>query len=364
MTEVLKKQARLDYTTAPSPTKLKRTPQGGLLLDCAPTRCGVLTYTYPDGTKVRELRHPDEVFRADSLESLAGAPVTVLHPTVPVTGENWNSLAKGHIGDDPHPDGMFVAAKARIQDSGTTQKVLNRELCEMSCGYDADVVMESGEYNGERYDAIQRNIRYNHVALGPKNWGRAGNDVGLRMDAASYTLIVDHLDAKDGGDTVTFDASQFVARADHDKLVGEKDAKIAQLETQLSAATKRADSAEQLAAPANLDKLVTERLAIVDTARGVLGKEFKADGKSAHEIRLEVVKKARPSLKLDGASESYVEGVFAGIASAESAATASHAQVAKTVETQRTDAGETQDKVGSAYSNMIKDLHGQFKENK
>jgi hypothetical protein len=34
------------------------------------------------------------------------------------------------------------------------------------------------------YDRVQRRIRYNHAALGPPGWGRAGADVSLRLDAA------------------------------------------------------------------------------------------------------------------------------------------------------------------------------------
>jgi hypothetical protein len=37
--------------------------------------------------------------------------------------------------------------------------------------------------NGEAYDAIQRDIIVNHVAIGPKGWGRAGPDCAIRTDS-------------------------------------------------------------------------------------------------------------------------------------------------------------------------------------
>src|SRR5690606_20498946 len=39
---------------------------------------------------------------------------------------------------------------------------------------------------GEKYDRVQRRIRYNHVAIVPE--GRAGEAVALRMDAAGNTI--------------------------------------------------------------------------------------------------------------------------------------------------------------------------------
>jgi len=371
VSEILKKQRRLDIQTAPVDMKLQRTPQGGLMARATPTRCGVLEYTYPGGKKVRELRHPDEVFRSDSLESLRGAPITVGHPNVPVDAANWQTLAKGHVGDDVHQDGKFVAAKVRIQDAATVERCIDAtrpdRLVEMSCGYDADVEFTPGVWQGERYDAVQRNIRYNHVALGPRNWGRAGNEVGLRLDAQEgseditpYTYLVNHIDQADPAAPVTvLDAKDFVSKADHEKALGVKESKIAELEAKLASQTKRADSAEAQIAPAALDVLVAERQSIVDTARSVIGKEFKADGKSAHAIRLEVVTKARPSMKFDGKSEAYVAGVFETLAASEAAATASHEKVS-TAKTDSTSA----DKVGTAFDGMIKDLHGQFQENK
>lgn len=379
MSVILKKQRRLDIQTAPVSLKLQRTPQGGLLASATPTRCGVLTYTYPGGRKVRELRHPDEVFRSDSLESLRGAPITVGHPDVPVDASNWSELSKGHVGDDVHQDGLLVAAKVRVQDAKTVERCIDAaradRLVEMSCGYDADVEFTPGTWNGEEYDAVQRNIRYNHVALGPRNWGRAGNAVGLKLDgesgieiASPYTYLVNHIDQADGAtpkqDSLTFDAKDFVKRAEHDAEVAKRDSRIAELESQVAKQTKRADSAEAQVAPAALDALVAERQSIVDTARSVCGKDFKADGKSAHEIRLEALKTARPTLKLDGKSEAYVAGAFESLRKDEAAAEASHGQVAETVNAQRADAAvDEESPADKARREMVKRNQTMFQTN-
>ncbi|SCU95521.1 conserved hypothetical protein [Cupriavidus necator] len=52
---------------------------------------------------------------------------------------------------------------------------------DLSCGYTLTLDETPGECNGRRYDAVQRNIRYNHLAL--VRAGRAGN-ARLNLDAA------------------------------------------------------------------------------------------------------------------------------------------------------------------------------------
>ena len=49
------------------------------------------------------------------------------------------------------------------------------EKCELSIGYDCEIHKESGEYAGQPYDFVQRNIKIQHVAL--VECGRAGADV-------------------------------------------------------------------------------------------------------------------------------------------------------------------------------------------
>jgi hypothetical protein len=166
----------------------RRTPQGGLIVPANLTRTGVFTYDYADGTRVRELRHPDEVFKADSLDSLTQAPLTVLHPSTEVTPATWKQVSVGHVDGTPKPEGQFVAADLRIQDGDTISKVDAKSLTELSCGYRCTVVPGQGEWNGEKYDARQTNIVYNHVAIGPKDWGRAGNSVKIRTDGSPVWL--------------------------------------------------------------------------------------------------------------------------------------------------------------------------------
>lgn len=169
----------------------RKTPQGGLIARANFTRTGVFKYTQPDGTIRRELRHPDEVFAKESLDTLAHAPLTIDHPDR-VTPDNYREVTYGHAGHAPHRAGKFVQGDLLVQDADAIKKADTGKLQELSCGYECQLDPTPGEYEGEPYDAVQRNIRYNHVALGPPGWGRAGPEVRLHLDSgASISLAGD-----------------------------------------------------------------------------------------------------------------------------------------------------------------------------
>ena len=53
-------------------------------------------------------------------------------------------------------------------------------LKELSLGYNLTLDETPGEWNGQHYDAIQRDIRINHLALGRE--ARAGEQARLNID--------------------------------------------------------------------------------------------------------------------------------------------------------------------------------------
>lgn len=188
MTDPLLNVRRYD-TAGIEASSVERTPQGGLRIPARLTRTGVLEYRLTDGTMRREYRPADEVFRDYSMRTLEDAPVTHLHPLEGrITVDNHSLLSKGHV-RDIRADGDFVVATVVAQDSVVVGLVEQRSLVELSCGYDADLDATPGVTpDGDPYDVVQRNIRYNHVALLPEGHGRAGPDVRLRLDAAGHQL--------------------------------------------------------------------------------------------------------------------------------------------------------------------------------
>jgi hypothetical protein len=294
--------------------KVEDTPQGGILVPAYVTRTGVFEYTRTDGTKVRELRHPEDVFSKDSLASLRGAPVTVGHPNDAVRADNWRTLAVGTTERVKVKDAKFVSARLRVQDSSTVAAVKRGDLVECSMGYSTTVVEEAGTYEGEPYDCRQTDILYNHVALGPKDWGRAGPEVRLQLDSP-YTegmkVATSRQDNAAVAVPVTPPAPVVVAgvsQAEHDRVLGELEAARAALAS-AKAAVPTAEA---------LDSLVSQRQVLHDSARGVLGTAWnakRADGKSKteREIMVEVCTSAIPAFKADGKSDEYVRGVFDGV---------------------------------------------------
>lgn len=173
------------YDLARFSPKTTRTPQGFLKAPAFFTRAGIFEYQRADGTKVRELRPEDEVFHADSLGTLSSAPLVKDHPQEGmVTPENAKQLAIGWAGEQIERKDSMVSGYVTVMDADTISDVQSGKLREISMGYRCQIDKEEGEHPVfGRYDQIQRNIRYNHVALGGINWGRAGTEVGLRLDS-------------------------------------------------------------------------------------------------------------------------------------------------------------------------------------
>lgn len=179
---------RTDFGTV---TGMKRTPQGGLRVDARLTKAGVLRYRDVNGNEWGELRPAEEVFRPDSLQTLADAPVTVNHPPGLITAENWKQHSKGHVAETPTREEEYVAAPIVVQDAEAVAAIERGDLHDVSAGYTCDIDPTPGVFEGVPYQQVQRNVRYNHAALLPEGAGRAGADVCLRLDGSGVQLRED-----------------------------------------------------------------------------------------------------------------------------------------------------------------------------
>ena len=169
-----------------------RTDEGYYLVEGYVARPGVLEYLQADGSIRRELVLEEELHRADSLATLGRKPVTLEHPKEdgspillgPETiGEHEAGDVDGQIEVEDFNGFVKVKMAVRRQDAVAAVESGIREL---SPGYQVDLEEVSGEHpEYGRFDAIQRNRRYNHVAI--TRAGRAGADVALRTDSAVQT---------------------------------------------------------------------------------------------------------------------------------------------------------------------------------
>ena len=158
------------------------TDEGYIKANAIVTRTGVFLYKNPDGTIRKELRHPDEVFKAGSLDSMKMIPVTNGHPEERlVSAENAKRLAIGYTGETITQDGEFVLSNLMITDLASIKDVTERNRRELSLGYTVDLIQEEGSYNGQPYNFRQTNIKYNHLSIVDN--ARAGSEARIALDS-------------------------------------------------------------------------------------------------------------------------------------------------------------------------------------
>lgn len=169
-----------------------RLDNGFLRVDGIVARAGVYEYRREDGTIRRELRPPEEVGHPDSLASYDDAPLTVGHPRradgalEEVTASNVDKYGVGNVRGAAQFDGEFAAASMTVKAKRAIQRVDNGEQ-ELSPGYRIELEEKSGVHpKYGRYDAIQRRVRVNHVAIVDK--ARGGSAIRLRMDSADLVV--------------------------------------------------------------------------------------------------------------------------------------------------------------------------------
>lgn len=141
------------------------------------TSTGIFEYKEADGTVRRELRLPEEVFAPESLKSYKGKPIIITHDAGLITKDNVHDEGVGTILSEGIQDGNDVRADIIIHD---TDEMKRSGLKELSLGYNLDLDETPGVWNGQPYDAIQRNIRINHLALVFE--ARAGDQARLNID--------------------------------------------------------------------------------------------------------------------------------------------------------------------------------------
>lgn len=299
----------------------------------------------PEMEQVRVYRPEGEVFSRDAMRSFAHCPVTLDHPPVLVTNDNWRKYARGHIGDEIVRDGDTVRVPMVLMDSEAIQSVKDGK-CELSMGYTCDLKWEPGvTKSGEKYDAIQTNIRANHLAVVAAARGgpnlRIGDDEHKRGDQVmekqitvdGVPLTMSEVAAgvvqraiQSFNDKLTalqtqFDQYKSSAEAEKKKKEEEEETMkrdSVALQTQVAnkdaeiAALKKAVEDSKVSGP-KLDQMVRDREGIKAKAVVVLGDGAAAlSDKTNEEIRRAVVDHVLKD-KAKGWSDEYVQISFDSI---------------------------------------------------
>lgn len=155
------------------------TPEGFLIVPAVIAKKMILDY--PEYGRKEFIG--DAIFEKTFLDSANGCPVTLEHPErfgVPenVDKRNFSEHVVGIV-IDPVADKESGEVRANIKlfDADVISLVKSGIVRELSQGYVCELNFNTGEFNGEKYDAEQKNILLNHIAI-VKN-GRAGKNVTI-----------------------------------------------------------------------------------------------------------------------------------------------------------------------------------------
>jgi len=340
--------------------KPERTAAGFLRSDAFVTRIGVFRYLNADGSIRRELRLPEEVFSPESLATLDLVPVTREHPPTLVTDDNARDYQVGTTGQGAEQNDRFVKTTVQITDRETINDVDSNKRRDLSCGYTCDKEMTpgvtkgiQGVRDGVKYDLIQRNIRYNHVAT--TTHGRAGPEVAIprfdSMDDDIAFMVTDSVDDKRKSKPTTGASKMETIRidgVDHEvskqtaqafaKYVADGRTEKESLQKALDKEKARADAAEdalkaekkkvedteaklkEATDPKAVQDAVEARVKLVSDAMTVLraheadkdkdGKEINIAVMTDSEIRLTAIKGACSEFNADGHSDEYLKCRF------------------------------------------------------
>ncbi|TQE99490.1 MAG: DUF2213 domain-containing protein [Spiribacter salinus] len=323
MTEAL----RVDF--AEQPIRMTMTAEGYLTGEAYVARVGIQAYQDGMGGIRREYRPTSEVFDAASIASFRNKPITMGHPQERlVNSDNARRLSVGYIGENIRPDGDWLVMPLTITDGDTIAGIEDGSVVQLSGGYVAELDETPGEYDGQTYDAVQRSIRGNHVAIVKQ--GRAGDKARLNLDAADAVAVADTQakgDSKMSEKTVTVrvDGIEYSVPPEVERHMAKKDEALESVtkerddaKTEATTAQAKADAAkeelETYKASHNDEAIAAaakQRVSLERSATKVLGDDAKLDGKSDRDIKVEVVKAVHKNATLDDNTDAaYIDARY------------------------------------------------------
>ncbi|HDX0925518.1 TPA: DUF2213 domain-containing protein [Stenotrophomonas maltophilia] len=312
----------------------RRTADGYLVADVKVARTGVQDYLgselgRPDLPIVRLYRPPEEVFAQDAMRSYAYRPATVDHPTKMVDASTWKAVSAGQTGGEVVRDGEFVQVPLVLMDAAAIRSYESGKR-ELSMGYTAEIVFRDGVTpDGQPYDAVQTNLRMNHLALVDKARGGAQLRIGdggapgapdpgphhqkKEPTMSDKTILVDGLSVvtNDAGAQAIgklqqqlkdAQAAAGTADAAHKAAIDAKDAAVAKIEAERDALKAKVLS------DADLDQRVQQRGDLIAKAKAVHDADY--SGKTDAEVRKIAVVAKLGDAAVAGKADAYIEARF------------------------------------------------------
>lgn len=311
---------------------------GFLRVKAQATRAGVQDYPEWEQTHFRPLK---EVFATDSMNSLKHIPVTIMHPQArKVTSRNAKQVTVGFTTDKVMQvkagNQDFLQVEMMVTDAAAIEMIQEKKLTEVSAGYHAKLNKESGVYDGQNYNVVQTDIRYNHMAMLPPMTARAGSKAQIILDSKQKdSEIVFCLDIQDQNvkklekkgvkpmskiniNGVDFEVSEQVEQAFKAKTMNDSN-QLTQANSLLVEKQKEVDTLKgmcdslqkQLDKQPSLDDKVNEKISLVLRAKSLVKDPnvIVTDMKD-EDIYKTVIKERLPEIVLDSLSVDHLKGAF------------------------------------------------------
>ena len=137
-------------------------------------------------------RPEEELSSQDTIDSFKLMPLVDEHAMLGDEAAGFTPAERkgvqGVIGEDVYFDAPYLRGNIKVYSESAKGLVKSGTKRELSPGYRFKLDMTPGTFNGEAYDAIQREIRANHLALVTE--GRTGPDVSV-LDSAAHLCALD-----------------------------------------------------------------------------------------------------------------------------------------------------------------------------
>jgi hypothetical protein len=308
--------------------------EDGTFIAHAPiTSIGVYVYHRENGT-TNELRSYEEVFKTDSLKTLENLPITLHHPNDKITKENQEQYEVGRIiGNISHYDNdPRVYADLHITNKAAVKSALLDGVKFLSCGYESKDLKTDGVFLGMKYDTMQTNIVYNHLALCRKP--RGDENLMIKLDGIADVLKFDESQTEfvstiNGENSMEQKQDTSNSNADTIKMFADMQTKLDGKEKELMAVKAETDKVkgEKDALQAKCDSLASELKSLQDsfpsqihdlayklsTLRNLVN-EWGVEGLKAdateQEMKVAIISKHDKNFKADGKSEDYINARF------------------------------------------------------
>ena len=311
---------------------------------------GKLPENFKPNDAVIVYRPPEEVFDKESIDSFKNIAVTNNHPPEFLNAKNHRKYSVGVVlSDVERVEDKYIHGTIKITDIDMINEINNGKV-DVSAGYDSQIFFEDGETpEGEAYQAVQRSIRGNHVAVVAR--GRAGSEIkiadgleepsarseslleaGIKSSAESEksesfmgTGGADDDEDELGFDEVPGDSAQnpfgdaepkttpkikdviedIENNEEENTAMQLKDA----LETIETLKQQNATLSTQIVDQEMMDKMVEDRVNLIDACQRICpGMEMK--GKSNFNLKKEVVLSKLKEEDMSDKSESYFNAAF------------------------------------------------------